>query len=110
MPTYTAASTLTWINDYDRHGQNNTDFQQTGRDYVISKVSYLSNPNALPDAFYVNGEYTGQNRGTHSDTEGPVVVVRNWTSTEEAQFFVDFMIGLCTEYNVPITSAVVEPI
>lgn len=108
MPTYTAATTLTWNNDFDRHGQGNSAFQTTGGNYIASKAQYLSNPELYPDAVYVNGVYTGNTRGDHSEMEGPLVVVRNWTSAEEAQFFVDFVQGLCVEHSVPITSAVVD--
>lgn len=110
MPTFTAATTLTWANDYDRHGQNNPAFEQAGINYMSSKAQYLSNPELYPDAVYVNGVYTGNTRGDHTEMEGPLVSVRNWTDTEQAQLFIDFVQGLCAQYNVPIVSSTVTPL
>lgn len=103
-----SATTLTWNNDYDRHGHNDTNFITTGEAYLMSKTQYLSNPYARPDAVYINGVYTGHTRGDHSEMEGPIVVVRNWSSDEEAQFFVDFTRGLCDQYGITLVSAVIE--
>lgn len=103
-----SATTLTWNNDYDRHGRGSNTFVTTGVSYINSKAQYLSGNTPLPNAVYVNGVYTGDTRGDHSEMEGPLVVVRNWSNDQEAQFFVDFIQGLCVEYSIPLVSAVVE--
>ena len=100
-------TTLTWANDGDRRGQGNSAFQQAGYNYL---QSVISDPDRLlPKSIVMDGTDVGNTTADMSKDIGPVVVTRLWETQQQAQDFVDFMNNLCTEYNVPIISAVVEP-